>query len=59
MATFNEIISMKLSLYEISGSHGGEDVDVGLLGCDAVWNCRWIPTFRKNIVIPSSVLKMY
>jgi hypothetical protein len=23
---------------EIWGSHGGEDVDVGLLGCNAVWN---------------------
>lgn len=26
--------------YEISGSHGGEDIDVGFMGCDAVWACR-------------------
>jgi hypothetical protein len=25
---------------EIFGSHGGKDVDVGLLGCNAVWTCR-------------------
>jgi hypothetical protein len=25
-----------LCKYEICGSHGGEDVDSGLLGCDAV-----------------------
>jgi hypothetical protein len=28
-------------------SHGGEDVDVGLLGCNnASWTCSWIPAFR-------------
>jgi hypothetical protein len=26
-----------LFLCDIWGSHGGEDVDVGLLGCNAVW----------------------
>jgi hypothetical protein len=26
--------------YDIRGSHGGEDVDVGLLGCNAMWTCR-------------------
>jgi hypothetical protein len=25
--------------YAICDSHGGEDVDAGLLGCDAVWTC--------------------
>lgn len=30
--------------YEIWGYHSGEDVDVGLLGCDAVWTCRRIPS---------------
>jgi hypothetical protein len=25
---------------EIWGSHGGEDVHVGLLGCDTVWTGR-------------------
>jgi hypothetical protein len=28
-------------------------VDVGLLGCNAVWTCRWILTFRTNIPSPS------
>jgi hypothetical protein len=27
-------------LCEILVSHGGEDVDVGLRGCEAVWICR-------------------
>jgi hypothetical protein len=39
---------------EIWGSHGGEDVDVGLLGCNAVWTCRYIPTFRRDILSLSS-----
>jgi hypothetical protein len=34
-----------LYVYEIRGSHTSKDVDVGLLGCDATWTCRWIPTF--------------
>jgi hypothetical protein len=41
---------------EIWGSHGGKDVDVVLLGCNAVWTCRQIPTFRRNILPPSSGL---
>jgi hypothetical protein len=24
------------------------------LRCDAVWSCRWVPTFRRNILPPSS-----
>jgi hypothetical protein len=36
-------------------SHSGEDVDTGLRGCNTVWICRLIPTFRKNILSPSSV----
>jgi hypothetical protein len=27
--------------FEICGSHGDEDVDVGLLGSNAVWTCRY------------------
>jgi hypothetical protein len=30
------------------------DVDGGLLGGDDVWTYRWVPTFRKNIMPPSS-----
>jgi hypothetical protein len=29
-----------------------ELVDGGLLGCDAVWTCRWVPTFQRNIQPP-------
>jgi hypothetical protein len=36
-------------LYEIWGSQGREDVDVGLLGCKTLWTCRWFPTFRRNV----------
>jgi hypothetical protein len=32
--------------------------DVGLLGCNAVWNCRYIPVFRGNILFPSLTMKM-
>jgi hypothetical protein len=28
------------SVFEIRGFHGSEDIDVGLLGCNAVWTCR-------------------
>jgi hypothetical protein len=35
---------------EIWGSHGGEDVGVGLLNCDAIWACR----FSRDILPPSS-----
>jgi hypothetical protein len=31
-------------------------VDVGLLGCNAMWTCKQIPTFRRNILPPSSGL---
>jgi hypothetical protein len=31
-------------------------VDVGLLGCNALWTYRKIPTFRRNILPPSSEL---
>jgi hypothetical protein len=29
-------------------------VDVRLVGRDAVWTCRWAPTFRRNMLPPSS-----
>jgi hypothetical protein len=40
-----------LYLHEIWGSRGGEDVDVGLLGCNAVWIWQ-----HMNILPPSSGL---
>jgi hypothetical protein len=33
-------------------------VDRDLLGSDAVWTCRWVPTFRRNTMPQSSALKM-
>jgi hypothetical protein len=33
-------------------------VDVGLLGCNVVWTCMQIPMFRRNILPPSSGLKI-
>jgi hypothetical protein len=48
----------KAFLYEIWGSHGSEDVDVGLLVCNVVWTCRLIPAFRRNILPPSPLPKM-
>jgi hypothetical protein len=43
---------------KILDSHGGEDVDVGLLGCNTVWTSRKIPPFQKNILPPSPDLEM-
>jgi hypothetical protein len=37
--------------------HLNQGFDGGLLGCDAEWFCMWIPTFRRNILPPSSALK--
>lgn len=33
-------------------------VDVGLLGCNVLWTCRLIPTFRRNILSPPAGLKI-
>lgn len=38
--------------YEKWGSRGSTDVDVGPLGCNAVWTCEKIPTFRRNKLPP-------
>jgi hypothetical protein len=29
-----------MRLYEISGCHCGDNMDVGLQGCNVVWTCR-------------------
>jgi hypothetical protein len=34
---------------EIWGSDCGEVIDGGLVGCDAVWSCRWLLAFGRNI----------
>jgi hypothetical protein len=34
--------------YEVQGSHNDEAVDFGLLGCDSMYFCRWLPMFQKN-----------
>lgn len=44
-------------VYGILRSHGSEDVSFGRPGSDAVWICREIPMFRRNILPPSSGLK--
>jgi hypothetical protein len=40
------------------GSHGSEDINVGLLGSNNVWTCWQIPTFQRNILPPTSGPKM-
>jgi hypothetical protein len=37
----------------IISSHGGIHVHGGLLGCNAMWACRGVPMFWKNILSPS------
>jgi hypothetical protein len=45
------------SVCEVWGSHGGEDDDVVLPGYDTAWSRKYIPTFRRNILSPSSGLQ--
>jgi hypothetical protein len=37
-------------IYETSGSHSTDDINVGLLGCNAVWACSEIATFQWYIL---------
>lgn len=39
---------------QIWSYHGPEDFEVCLLICDATWTCRWVPTFRRNMLYQSS-----
>jgi hypothetical protein len=43
--------------YEIRGCPGDDDADVGVLGSNAMWTCRQIPTFQRSILSVSG-LKM-
>jgi hypothetical protein len=27
----------------------GEDVDLGLIGCNAVWTCKYVSAFQRSI----------
>jgi hypothetical protein len=36
--------------------HYTDIIGVGLLACNTVWTCRYIPTFQRNILPPSSAL---
>jgi hypothetical protein len=38
----------KIIIRWYTGSHGCEDIDGGLLCCDAVRTCRQVPTFRED-----------
>jgi hypothetical protein len=38
-------LKWKIIMFEIKSSHGGEDVDGGILCYDTVLFCRWLPTF--------------
>lgn len=35
-------------------SHSNENVRCGLLGCDSMWFCRWLPVSQRNILPPFS-----
>lgn len=39
-------------------SHGGDEVDIGLLSCCTLWSYGRVRTFRRKIVPPSSGLHM-
>jgi hypothetical protein len=42
---------------EISGSQGCSHGS--LLDCHTLWTCRWVLSFRRSILPPSSVLKRW
>jgi hypothetical protein len=44
-------------LFRIFGSHGSEDVTVGLASSNTVWTCRWMTVFLRNILSPALQLK--
>jgi hypothetical protein len=48
------LISENNSVLEIWCSQGGKmsRSSSGLWGCDDVWTCKWVPTFRRNIPPP-------
>jgi hypothetical protein len=50
--------SLRISLSKVhtgpNASNKFADVDGCLLDCDIVWTCRWVPKFRRNILLPSS-----
>jgi hypothetical protein len=46
-----------VGLCNIFKDDGQYNVNIGLLGCNSVWTCRQIPTFQRNILLPSSGLK--
>jgi hypothetical protein len=50
--------SKRRRIYEIFGFHGSDDHG-GLLGCDAVWTCRWVPAIWRNILPPPSAPKSW
>jgi hypothetical protein len=56
MVSFSEICDFKWEVIDIWGYHDDDDVHIGLLGCNTVWTCRQIPTFRRNIPSPHSGL---
>jgi hypothetical protein len=43
---------------DVWGSCGDKDADGSLLGCNAASTCSRVSTFKKNILLPSSALKM-
>jgi hypothetical protein len=42
--------ALKKTSEEIGGSHGDEDADVGLLGCNAVWTYMQMPSLRMGFM---------
>lgn len=39
---------------QVWNAYGSEDVHFGRLDWDAVWACRWVPMFWRNMLLPSS-----
>jgi hypothetical protein len=40
-------------------SHGGKDDDIGLLGRNAVWACRYIPSFMRGRTMAQAVSRRH
>jgi hypothetical protein len=43
----------EFAVSEVWDSHSDENVSSGLLSCDTMWSCRWLPVFQRNMSPPS------
>lgn len=45
-------------LSDVFDSHSGDDIDCYPLSYEAVWCCKWLPTFRRKLSFPPRGLNL-